>query len=58
MVPFLEEKAKLKEPHQSLSPLTTELDPTWRFHHALNSDKNFDPKEFPGFKQTMRDWGL
>jgi len=36
MVPFIEEKAKLKDPHKSLTPITEKLDPTWRFHHSLN----------------------
>ena len=33
------------------------IDPTWRYHWLLGSDRNIIPEDFPGFKEIMESWG-
>ena len=33
------------------------IDPTWRYHWLLHSDRNIKPDDFPDFATVMDSWG-
>ena len=33
------------------------VDPVWRYHWLLNSDRNIIPEDFPDFGKVMDEWG-
>ena len=46
---YIEEKSQLKEEHLAITPMYPKIDPTWRYHWLLGSDRNIIPEDFPGF---------
>ena len=40
---YTEEKRMLKEEHLSITPMYPKVDPTWRYHWLLDSNRNKIP---------------